>query len=337
MFSVAMQQKGKNMKLTRNREPAYMSADQQIVCATNEIKEAMKRWIKKQGWRFNDYVSIVKSIGLETPIKVNKIEGYTSDIMKYSFSCKTALGTDFIFTLVSANFESMPRIYVVKKNESRTYYLYPKLDKERSKPGVGIEESKITKTGKRLVSSYCKNYIKMELNLYNMYELDVNIYRPKSLIHQFDTLTMEKFNEVEDYMLSLETSLNASEVYDKLMELLGFSEENINSSEEILVIYGETPEKIINNNPQAYIRSVVIKAYGKMEEYAVFENGETFHVMRDGHCIYVADGIMLEYMKGENNYCLTLNGAEETIVDQDLKKLMDRVKNKMNEVWKYVE
>ena len=59
--------------------------------------------------------------------------------------------------------------------------------------------------------------------------------------------------------------------------------------------------------------------------------------MRDGHCIYVADGIMLEYMKGENNYCLTLNGAEETIVDQDLKKLMNRVKNKMDEVWKYVE
>lgn len=77
--------------------------------------------------------------------------------------------------------------------------------------------------------------------------------------------------------------------------ILGFSNEDISNSKNITISYSKTVGK------EEHVLSEIILLNGDMMEYAVLENGETFHVSKNGYWRYFSDGIEISY-RGKNNY-----------------------------------
>lgn len=140
-----------------------------------------------------------------------------------------------------------------------------------------------------------------------------------------------KLLELEEYLLGLDNSLVVAEVYEKMMEFLNFSNEDISKCGKILISYIETADK------EERVREKVALTNGKMQEYAILENGETFHVFEDGSWKYLSDsGIRIVYYKKMKQHVFSIIGSEESITSADLSKIMNHVKGKISELWKFV-
>ena len=74
-----------------------------------------------------------------------------------------------------------------------------------------------------------------------------------------------------------------------------------------------------------------------MQEYAILENGETFHVFEDGSWKYLSDsGIKIVYHEKMKNHVFSITGSEESITTANPSEIMKRVKIRISKLWKFV-
>ena len=124
------------------------------------------------------------------------------------------------------------------------------------------------------------------------HELNVEIDEPNGgSYNEPNAAVLKNCQQVEEYLLSLDDSLVVSQVYDRVMELLGFSNEDISNSRNILFSYIETVGE------EKRTRSEISKKNGVMQEYAVLEDGETFHVSKDGSWKYMSNNTRIVYLR----------------------------------------
>lgn len=184
------------------------------------------------------------------------------------------------------------------------------------------------KDGKALISHYDPVSYIMKLKLDDTHTLIVEIEEPYS----GDVAVSRNFREVEDYLLTLDYPLEISDVYTKLMKLLNFSGEEIQKSKKILISCEQTV------NEKQVVRSKFFLICGIPQEFAVLENGETFHVFKNGDWKYISDnGIQISYTEKTENYVFSITGSANAIADIYPRIVMNRAKYKISKLWKIVK
>ena len=84
-------------------------------------------------------------------------------------------------------------------------------------------------------------------------------------------------------------------------------------------------------------RSKISKKNGVMQEYAVLENGETFHVSRDGSWKYLSNDTRIVYLKKLNHHVFSITGAESSITNANPAETMSRVKERISKLMDFVK
>lgn len=302
-------------------------AKNKVLCDTSELKELITKWTQNEGWKFKDFATFVELIGIKTPIKLSD---WNEE--KYSFKCVTALNTEVTIHICFGDWiDFCSELWVTEGEETRRYITNSNFEKGKTVPKVTLKERTITRNGKKLSSYYCKYFCNRILKLDNSNMLKVEINEPNvGSLNNTDVAVLKNCQQVEEYLLSLDNSLVIDKVYDRVMELLGFSNEDISNSERILFSYIETVGE------EKRTRSKISKIYGKMQEYAVLEDGETFYVSRDGSWKYLSNDTKIAYLKKPDHpdhYVFSIIGD----IDAEPAETISRVKKRIYELMKFVK
>lgn len=299
-----------------------------VVCDTAELKDLITKWTQNEGWKFAHFATFVELTGVKTPIKLSEW-----DEEKQSFKCTTALNTEVTMSIsfgVGCIFSS--ELWVTDGEETRRYITNSNDEKGKTTPKVTLLGSTIIKDGKELNSKYSKYFCNRILKLDETHTLKIEIDEPCKYDIKSEILVLRNYANIEKYLVGLDNSLNVAQVYDKLIELLSFSKEDISNSEKILITYVETVDK------EERTRSKILINKGEMQEYAVIENGETFHVFKDGDWKYLSDeGIRIVYLAEKKHYDFSITGLEKQIMPTSPAEILSRVKSKISELWKFVK
>ena len=170
------------------------------------------------------------------------------------------------------------------------------------------------------------------MKLDETHTLKIEIDEPCKYDAKSEVFVLRNCANIEEYLLGLDNSLNVAQVYDKLIELLRFSKEDISNSEKILITYIETVDK------EERTRSKILINKGEMQEYAVIENGETFHVFKDGDWKYLSDdGIRMVYLAEKKQYDFSITGSSNQIKSISPFGILSRVQLIISELWKFVK
>lgn len=184
------------------------------------------------------------------------------------------------------------------------------------------------KNGKTLIRHYDSSSYIIKLQLDDIHSINVEIEEPYS----DSDVVSRNFGEVEDYLLTLDYPLEISEVYTEMMKLLNFSGEEIQKSKKILISCEQTV------NEKQVVRSKFFLICGIPQEFAVLENGETFHVFKNGDWKYISDnGIQISYTEKTENYVFSITGSDNTIDDIYPRIVINRAKYKISRLWKIVK
>ena len=295
-----------------------------IICDTSELKDMITRWTQSEGWKFGDFATFVELTGVKTPIKLSEW-----DKEKYSFKCITALNTE---VTMSIWFDSCPELWVTEGEETRRYVTNSNYEKGKTIPKVTLQERTITRDGKKLSNYYYEYFCHRTLKLDETHILKVEIDEPHKFDEKSEIFVLRNCANIEEYLLGLDNSLNVAQVYDKLIELLGFSKEDISNSEKILITYVETVDE------EERTRSKILINKGKMQEYAITENGETFHVFKDGNWEYLSNnGIRMGYLAEKKQYDFSIIGSSNQIKSISPFGILNRVELIISELWKFVK
>lgn len=205
------------------------------------------------------------------------------------------------------------------------------MEKGKTIPSATLQGRVIKRNEKELSSYYSKYFCHRTLKLDATHTLKVEIDEPEKFTEKSEIFVLRNCADVENYLLGLDKSLVVSQVYDTVMKHLSFSDEDISNTEKILFSYAQTVDK------EERVLSKILMKCGEMQEYAILEDGETFHVFRDGSWKYSSGGIRIFYLEEKKHHVFSITGAEENIINANPKEMMSRVKEKISELWKFVK
>lgn len=298
-----------------------------IICDNSQLKKHVTSWAENEGWKFEDFADFLELIGAKAPIKLSDFDEESK-----KFKCVTALDTEFeVFLRFGDWMDFCSEISVSDGKEERIYEISSNHKNGESIPRVNLQSRIIKKDGKELSCYYSKHFCHRTLKFNDEFKLIVNMDEPNKYEEKPKVLVLQNCIKVEEYMISLEAPINATEVYTEIMKLLEFTEEDIANSESIAISYTKTIDREIQ------ILSRVIMSKGKMKEYATIESGETFHVFEDGSWEYLSEGIKITYIAKKKQHIFSMVGAEEIIINSNPKELLNRVKEKISTLWGFVK
>lgn len=302
-------------------------SENDIACDTAELRELITKWTRNEGWEFENFADFMELIGVKTPVKLSEYNEQNA-----SFKCITALGTEMSIVLFFGDWiDFSSQICLTEGEETRRYTTNTNSEKGKSVPQVTLEGRNIKRGGKELNSYYCKYFCNRTLKLDDTHRLKVEINEPDMYEEKSEIFVLRNCKDIEEYLLGLDNSLVVAEVYEKMMEFLNFSNEDISKCEKILISYIETVNK------EERVRGTIFLTNGKMQEYAILKNGETFHVVKDGDWKYLSDsGIRIVYLEKMKHHVFSITGSEECITTANPSEIMKRVKAEISELWKFV-
>lgn len=320
---------------SRNKEVDVVTSEaktrnskSKIACDTAELKELITKWARNEGWEFENFADFIELIGVKTPVKLGEY-----DEENHSFKCVTALNTEIRISLFFGDWiDFCSEIRVTEGEETRRYITNTNTEKGKSVPKVTLQSRNIKRNGKELESYYCEYFCHRTLKLDETHVLKVEIDEPDKYYEKSEIFVLRNCADIEEYLLGLDNSLIATEVYEKMMEFLSFSDEDISKCDKILVSYIETVDQ------EQRVRGKILLTKGEMREYAILEKGETYHVFKDGSWKYLSDsGIRIIYLEDMKHHVFSVTGSEEDIATANPSEIMSHVKTKISELWKFVK
>lgn len=302
-------------------------SENDIACDTAELKDLITKWTRNEGWEFENFADFIELIGVKTPVKLSEYNEKSN-----SFKCITALGTEMSISLFFGDWiDFCSQIFVTEGEETRRYITNTNSEKGKSVPQVTLQGRNIKRGGKELNSYYCEYFCNRTLKLDDTHILKVEINEPDMHEEKSEIFVLRNCKDIEEYLLGLDNSLVVAEVYEKMMKFLNFSNEDISKCGKILISHIETVNK------EERVRGTIFLTNGRMQEYAILKNGETFHVFKDGDWKYLSDsGIRIVYLEKMKHHVFSITGSEECITTANPSEIMKRVKVEISELWKFV-
>lgn len=308
-------------------KPKARHLKNEITCDTTELKKLITEWSQNEGWEFEDFVNFLELVDVKTPAKLSEL-----DRKNNSFKCVTALDEEIHISLLFGDwFDNCSEIHVTDEKETRVYTTNSKIEGENSVPLVSLQGRNIKRSGKELISYYCEYFCHRTLKLDSTHLLKIEIAEPYKYTEKSEIFVLRNCEDIEEYLLGLEGSLVVADVYEKIMGFLNFSSKDISECESILISYIETVEK------EEHVLGKIMLSKGKMQEYAIFENGETFHVFKSGNWRYLSiSGISIIYHEDLKRYDLSIKGSKDTITTANPREIMNRIEEKFSKLWEFV-
>lgn len=305
----------------------FFSRNKEVKCDTPALRQLITEWTRNEYWEFENFADFLELVGVKTPVKLSQL-----DEEKHSFKCVTELNTEIgIELLIGDHHDFCSRIFITKGEKETCYVTNTNYNKGETVPKATLLYRKIKKSGKELFSGYSEFSCDHTLKFGDSHMLTIYIDEPKPNKYnqnKSEVLVLRNSENIENYLLGLDESLSVDAVYEKLMEFLNFSNENISNCECIGISYTE----IIGE--EKHVRAKISKAEGKMQEYAILENKETFHVFKDGNWNYLSDrGIKISYLEETKQYVFSIIGTdEESIITVNPSEIMNHVKEKISKL-----
>lgn len=299
-----------------------------IICDTAELKKMITEWTQNEGWKFRDFATFVEFTGVKTPIKLSEWDKKT-----YSFKCTTALNTEVTMTILFGDWiDSCSELWVTSGEETRIYVTNSNYEKGKTIPKATLQGRNITRDGKELKSYYCEYFFQRTLKLDKNHTLKVEFDEPHKYEDKSEIFVLRNCAKIEEYLLGLDNSLDITQVYEKLIEFLDFSSEEISDIDRILLTYTDKVDE------EERTRSKILINNGKMLEYAIMKNGETFHVFKDGNWEYLSDdGIQMRYHVENKKYDFSVTGSGDQIKSINPSEALKRVESIISGLWHFVK
>ena len=298
-----------------------------ILSSSMDFRELTTNWIKNVGCNYEDFFSFIKQIGINAPFKICEV-----DKKKNSFKCITSLGEEFQLSLYYGDLlDYCPRIVITDGEETRCYDVYVKATEEAEGFKTDLQTRVIQRDGKKLESFYCEYFCRRTLNIDDTHILKVEVDEPKKNADNSEILVLQNKTDIEKYLMGLDNPISVEKVFNKVIELLKFSNKDIEKCANIKISYTEKEGK------EERVRGIILLFNGQMPQYATLENGETFHVFKNGNWSYTSDsGIKIDYAKDTNKYIFSMTGTEVDVTAVNPSDIMKRVKLKISDFWKFV-
>ena len=307
-------------KLTRKR------TEKPVVMDSGQISSAIYTWTKGEGWTIDDFPAFLELAGVKTPVELSNFEKadysfdcLTADDKKLRIGLKYGDGYEFNTNLCVTTGDGETNIYMIHPNDCH------------SGPKISLE-SRILQNEDRKLTSYYQDFGTWRTLKTEGYQLEVDVNEQKC---DGEIRTMTNYHNVEAYLMGIDLKLfDVDEVYDNVMQLLGFSEEDVTAAGKVLIRLSEVKKK--NKKEKKTVRAMKKLINGRLVEYAVLsvENGkrETFYASMDGNWYYISDpcekrsvAIRIDYNKKEDNYTLTMEG--HSLANVFIYNIMDYAKN----------
>lgn len=285
----------------------------EIICDTVEITELITNWIESEGWSFKDFATLIKLIGIKTPVKLTNLNKDNN-----SFQCISALNTCFFIELRFVYSD----ILVTEGTTCKCYSIHRNFPSFNNVISFSIRDEIIIKNDKKLIITHAFNNCKRTLQLDNSHKLQVYIYGSTEIISK-------NYQKFDDYLFTLNNSPMVYQVYHQLIKTLELSYEQICNIGKLSICYIET----INGN--AKIRSIITVSYGTIYEYAIFDGDETFHVWKDGNWEYSDKNTSIFCSKkSDGEFSMSITGNNLNIINS---YLLRRVKQKISQLMEFVK
>lgn len=291
-----------------------------------KIEAILRKMLGIQDFEVQEYFSkLLNDIGVKTP--VNIYWGTRRNVS--DLECATKKGEKIkIQFCPKEELKPFPTVCVTHDNETREYAIVKGREPGQDIPEVALKSKTIKGDGRNLVFRLDREWT---LELPEGYSLKVYIQSedPKK-----DTQTS---TEIEEYLLKLDNPLDVLQIYKDVIQLFNFSEEDIKSSNEILIHYLKNDDvvgrKVITKRVKTLAKVLIIN--GEMQEYAVTEDGETFHVFRNGMWKYSSKNMEITYLVKHD-----VKITDETInsIDSiDLLEVSKRINRRIAEMQEFVK
>ena len=295
-----------------------------ILSNSTQCKELIEKWMENENWTFNDFADLLRQININLPITLEKIyqSGRKGDEKIYTIYAKTSDNSSLLISPEFGLDNIRSSTLSISNSDGANCYVLPHKSDRIHQPILYLKNRTILKTEKY----YTKNlYSVFSEPGYYYYSLSFGVteFYPAELTISFRTSRnespktysdfKEKFKIIENYLLELDEqdARQAMKIYQKLIDLLELTEEEIQTSFNLNVSY-DTPIK----NPSAFnhcrVLSGVFFENGKLVKLATLDQDLQSFVVRENGNWEFKNGITnLKYEKKTNIYSITACSKNE--------------------------
>lgn len=303
--------------------PAEISYD------SEELKNLIIRWTENEGWAPQAFLDILETLGIKPPLHLSNLDKEDA-----SFTCVSGKEEPIGISLRFGDFfDFCTEIWITKGEETNRYELWDSEDAPNRR-AIRRQGRIISRAERMLENYYCEHFYNRTLSFGDTHILRVELHTAGN--QKINEKIAKSAETLEAYLLELEEPVSAQKVYEELIKLLDFSEEDIRATDKILIDYRAIKENGKKKKEES--RSLVYQKAGEMQEYGVLENGETFLVYRNRNWRYIGDVAQI-YFNAELGKCNVMFGSTsmEDMKHLQITELMERVENRIFKLWENVE
>ena len=302
-----------------------------ITFDSEEIKLLVTKWLYSEGWSISDLPSFLELVGISTPAHLSNLE------KSASFKCIDKFNNEFKISLKFGDeVKGLAEIWVsdqtttITKKYEVPFNMSGIIPDGPCKPMVCLKSKTILENSKSLTTLYNRFSCTRILRVNEM-TLTITMTEPNGgHANRINSAVLKSNQIIDEYLLGLNINfLDLDVVYKKIIEYLGFSDDMVSSCEKILFSY--TKKVGINE----ILLGKILKKRGELIEYAVSNDGETFHVFKNGSWDYLSCTTKIVYDSCEGVYSLSLKTRSEIKLGElTMKKSFSRIKKKIEKMMK---
>lgn len=313
-----------NQDLLRQTFQESITKDPTIICEDEKMELFIRNWCESCDCEYEDFTKVLEFTGIKAtnPALLHMSENGT-------ILCAAENGKEVeIVELLKRTYEHSASIWIKEGGSIKKYSVREPIAFCGKLPEVVLSGTKLEKDGKWLDGSffYSQYYVKVLLEK-GTYELQIELN-----VHKGESSKEEKarYEKLQNYCLSLNSSINVTQVYDAIIELMQMNEDDIKESRKILISF----KKLI---PKEQVLGKILKFYGKVEECTVMEQGGTYSIFANGNWSYRYQEkeaiVLVNYYKAENRYAFSVAGEMEKLACKTPEETISILKPKILDLW----
>ena len=223
-----------NLRRVLQRLLYSMNPVKPVLCDSKDLKRLIKDWMNNEGWKFFQFAAVLNLVGITTPVRLTNLHN------RNIFECEDRYGQKYMVTLRFGDWiEDCSEIVVTKTPETRVYIVSNNITAKLDRRGI-IGETK------ELWSYYGENSWR-SLTFKDGTKLEISIDVPDKFEIELDEArkkSMQHYKEIENYLFSLPNVSSLEEVYETVMNILGYSDEELKKCKNISFQYTRGKEVI---------------------------------------------------------------------------------------------